>query len=715
MDETEQKALGEAAAAELQEASAALDGVSEVIEEDQAAEDGQGDPIWRSATLRAADWFNPLLGSPSGPFEAVATVAAFEPSLMPRTSVHQGIAAGASALAARALGTGVEQGMKALLPRRAGLPLRLTARAAIGGIGVALANLPDRDDRALWRAGAKSAGQVLAAVSASGALYDVSNTLKSRYRRGRTAQPVLGAVGISAAFAIWGRRNLEHRKSVIPRWPIEQKNDFPMALGVGYAVYAFGAGLGKAYIGSRKALVGYLGPGPSKRVIGGIANAALWTAGAVTAYNAGVGYIGRSNENIEPAYAMPPVSPLVSGSEESVSTFGDLGLQGRRYVTDVTSGALIEEVMGEPAIAPPIRVYVGYNSEPIYPMGRTELAMRELERTGAFERSHLLLVSPTGTGWVDQTMIESAEFLTRGDIATCVIQYGRFPSFLSVQKVALGRQQFRALLWSIRNRLAGMPEDQRPKVYVFGESLGAWASSDVIMYQGIDGFDHYGIDKALWVGLPGLAKWSRNGMASGRSDLVPEGTVSVFDNPSEMRKLKAAERRRLRATVLSHHNDPIAVMSPDVMIEEPEWLSDERGRNVPDDMEWFPFGTFLQVGVDAMNAMVMVPGEFGSFGHDYRADMATAVATAYNLPATVTQLKAIDESLVTLELERADRIKAAKAEDAPAPPDYRGTHLEDASTGKLRVEAGVPLQGKRTSGAQWLKSMIGREESADIL
>jgi hypothetical protein len=78
-------------------------------------------------------------------------------------------------------------------------------------------------------------------------------------------------------------------------------------------------------------------------------------------------------------------------------------------------------------------------------------------------------------------------------------------------------------------------------------------------------------------------------------------------------------------------------------------------------------------------------------------------------------LKAIDESLVTLELERADRIKAAKAEDAPAPPDYRGTHLEDASTGKLRVEAGVPLQGKRTSGAQWLKSMIGREESADIL
>ena len=459
--------------------------------------------------------------------------------------------------------------------------------------------------------------------SASGALYDVSDSLKGRYRRGSTARPIIGALGIAGAFAFWGRRTLEHRTSVMPRWPIEQRNEFPMALGIGYGVYLAGAGLGKAFIGSRKGIVSYLGPGKTKRVLGGAINAAMWTGAAVTAYNAGVGYIGRSNENIEPAYAVPPVSKLVSGSEDSLSSFDHLGLQGRRYVTDVTSPALIEEVLGEPAAAAPIRVYVGYNSNPVYPMGRTEIALQELERTGAFDRKHLLLVSPTGTGWVDQTMIESAEFLTRGDIATCVVQYGRFPSFLSVQKVALGRQQFRALLWSIRNRIAGMPEDARPKVLVFGESLGAWASSDVVMYQGIEGFDHYGIDKALWVGLPGLAKWSRNGMALGSSDLVPDGTVRVFDEPSEMEALTAAERRALRATIVSHHNDPIAQMSTDTMIQEPEWLAtSERGRGIPDDMEWFPMGTFLQVGVDAMNAMVTVPGNFGSFGHDYRADMA---------------------------------------------------------------------------------------------
>jgi uncharacterized membrane protein len=75
-----------------------------------------------------------------------------------------------------------------------------------------------------------------------------------------------------------------------------------------------------------------------------------------------------------------------------------------------------------------------------------------------------------------------------------------------VQKVALGRGQFRLLLWGVTQRLAGLPPERRPRVLVFGESMGAWTSSDVVMFQGIEGFDHYGIDRALWVGLPWLAE-----------------------------------------------------------------------------------------------------------------------------------------------------------------------------------------------------------------
>jgi uncharacterized membrane protein len=387
----------------------------------------------------------------------------------------------------------------------------------------------------------------------------------------------------------------------------------------------------------------------------------------------------------------------VSGSAESLLPFADLGQQGRRYVTDVVTPELIEEVMGEEAVAQPIRTYVGFNSEPLYPTGRAELALAELTRTGAFDRSYLLLVSPTGTGWVDHTMIEAAEFLARGDIATCCVQYGRYPSFLSVQKVALGQSQFRLLLWGIKQRLEERPPERRPKVLVFGESLGAWTSSDVVMFQGIEGFDHYGIDRALWVGLPWLAKWSRSGMTRGSTTLVPQGTVGVFDRHEQLQELTDEQRGRLRAVILSHDNDPIAVMGPDLIVQRPPWLADgQRGRGVSEQMRWRPLVTFVQTAMDAANAMVSVPGEFGSFGHDYRADMVRFVRDAYALPAASdAQVARIEEVLRSLELDRAQRIKARHGQAVPPPPAHRPAEVDAA--------AGVPLRTRRTRGARWLR------------
>jgi len=118
----------------------------------------------------------------------------------------------------------------------------------------------------------------------------------------------------------------------------------------------------------------------------------------------------------------------------------------------------------------------------------------------------------------------------------------------------------------------------------------------------------------------------------------------------------------------------------------------------------------LTVAIDAMNAMVTVPGNFGSFGHDYRADMARMVRAAYGFDdITDEQVKAIEQQLVALELERAERIKASKGEDEPASPQYRGTDLADEKTGRLVTEAGVPLQVVRTSGPAWFKSIAGAD------
>jgi hypothetical protein len=617
---------------------------------------------------------------------------------MPHSSMHQGMIAGMSVLAAR--GTmAIIEGLTGTIVNK-GDPLlhRLAMRAFLGGVGYAFEKLPVRENEPIERSAARTAGRVLKSGSIGGAIYDVGTTAQNRHPASSIVRPALVSIATLAGALVWSKRRLDNRKAEIERWPIPQPNELPPAIATGIAVTSIGMAGTRAFQASRHAWIGYFGDTPTKRLIARSVNAAVWAGALSGLYYAGIGYIGRGNERVEGGYSTAPINPLLSGSPESIAPFADLGQQGRRFVTDVLTPEYIDETMDEEGAEHPIRVFIGYNSEPLYPSGRAEMALNELERTGAFDRDYLLLVSPTGTGWVDQTMIESAELFTRGDIATCVIQYGKYPSFLSLQKVALGRAQFRLLLWGVAQRLSGRAPEDRPKVLIFGESLGAWTSSDVVMHNGIAGFDHYGIDKALWAGLPWMAKWSKSGMGRGASSLVPEGTVGVFDSPEQLAELSQDEREALRAVILSHDNDPIAVMGPDLAIREPEWLKGERGRGVPSDMEWSPIVTGIQVMIDAANAMVTVPGHFGSFGHDYRADMARMVYYGLDLPsATEDQIVAVEEALVDLEVGRSERIAAAKEEHAAAPPS-RVVKGE-------RVAGGIPLAGDRTAGAQWVRSI----------
>jgi uncharacterized membrane protein len=664
------------------------------------------------ARLRLAAWsdqarplareLNLLVASPSAPREPVAALDALGPSLMPRTTRLQGMAMGLSVLGTRATTGVVETLTRTAVPADAPLPAQLAARAALGGAGAVLAAIPERDGQKLWVATVRFTGRLLRDGAAGGAVHDLGRFLQRRYPTRRATRPLAAGAVSTAGLLYRAGRRLAAREPVLGHRSLPAST-LPGAVATSYGVTAAGMGLARGFCRSRGALESYFGPGRSKRMLARLVNAGLWAAGASAAYSAGVAYVGRANQKLEGGYGTPPTSPLVSGSPDSLLPYADLGQQGRRFVTDVVTPELIGEVMGEEAVAHPIRAYVGFNSEPLYQTGRAELALAELARTGAFDRSYLLLISPTGTGWVDHTLIEAAEFLTRGDIATCCIQYARYPSFLSIQKVALGRGQFRLLLWGVKQRLEGCPPDRRPRVLVFGESLGAWTSSDVIMYQGIEGFDHYGIDRALWVGLPWLAKWSRSGMIRGSHTLVPPGTVGVFDRHEQLQEVTDEERARMRAVILSHDNDPIAVFGPDLIVQRPPWLADgQRGRGVPDTMRWLPLVTFIQTATDAMNAMLSVPGEFGSFGHDYRADMARFVRDAYDLPATESQLERIERVLRSLELERAERITA---EHAPAAPPASARQFSGDT-----IRAGVPFRSRQPLAVR-LRRREGRHPS----
>jgi uncharacterized membrane protein len=589
---------------------------------------------------------------------------------MPRAALHQGVAAGLAVLAARGVAGIAEAGTGLLSGGSSALLPRLAAAAAVAAAGQGLAHIPAADDEPLAISAGRSAGKLIAVGAASGAVYDTSMELRESLPRS-VPRTVLSSLAAAAVMALVARKRLRVREELVQEWTAADK---PAGLVksalIAQGVVLAGGGLVRAYAGTRGLSVRFFGRDPAHQVVARAVNAAGWCAGGMLAYHAGIAWIGRANEKIEPAYAVPPASPLRSGSAPSTSPFGELGREGRRYVTDVVTTELIEKTLGEPAAAEPIRAYVGFNTEPLAAHGRAAVALDELERTGAFGRSYLLLVSPTGTGWIDQTMIESAELFTRGDIATCAIQYGRFPSFLCTQKVSAGRAQFRALLWGVKERLAAVPPDRRPKVLVFGESLGAWASSDVTMREGIAGLDAFGVDRALWFGLPGLAVWSKTGMKEGRSPLVPPGTVGHFDCYEQFAALPGPQRDRLRVVVLDHDNDPIASVSPRLIYARPHWLASQPGRGVPASMGWIPVITFVHVAVDAMNAMRTVPGQFKSFGHDYRADTARFVHAAFGFPAvTEDQMKSVEQVLRELELDRGQRIKSAQQ---PAGPNRTG-------------------------------------------
>lgn len=613
---------------------------------------------WIARTaLALTDRINPVTGGPAAPLKASAALDAFAPSLMPRKSLHQGVAAGLALLAAEVVGRAVDGAAQKAAPSDAPLAWRIGARAGLAAAGAALAGLSESDDEPTSRAAMRSAGRLVAVGAVGGIINEAGRDLQSKVDL--PLLPVVTGLGGFAFIASRLAKELETRQGVIQRWSDDDEvASLPASLGIGFAVATGGRLLGKGFVTSRQSLGSYMGGAAGPKIVGRGINLALWAAAGVAFYTTVVSRLAKHNGKVETNFSIPPSNEYVSGGPASVSPFEELGLQGRRFVTEVVPPDVIDEALGEKGAVHPVRVYVGVESEPIYATGRSELALQEMERLGAFDRKYLLLVSPTGTGWVDHTVVESAEILARGDIATVCIQYGKAPSFLEIQGVSLGRAQFRQLLWGVNQRLSAVPEDQRPRVLVFGESLGAWSSSDVIMHLGIAGFDHYGIENALWFGLPGLARWSRTGMREGRNPLTPEGTVAAFDRFEQYENLSQADRRRLRAVIVDHDNDPIAQMSLRLAVKRPSWLDGGSKRNVPEGMRWQPVITFLQVIVDAMNAMVTIPGEYKSFGHDYRGDTLDFVGAAYDFPASDgEQAESIHEVLITRELDRAARIK----------------------------------------------------------
>lgn len=428
--------------------------------------------------------------------------------------------------------------------------------------------------------------------------------------------------------------------SLMP-WPDKVERAFPIAIA--------GIGIGLVAAPAAVAIRVLRGAPPSLRSVAlGAAGVGALVVGGRLARRRFVRSLRDGARELDPGFQHPPASALVSTGPGSLVGPADVGREGARYVGTATTDDDVQFVTGEPPVASPIRVFVGLDAAPGVEQ-RVGLAIAELRRTGAFERSHLLIQAPAGTGYANSTPVDVLELLTRGDCASVAVGYGLLPSFLSLDRVDLARRTQSALLEAVAAESALL--DRAPRVLVYGESLGAKVQQAALAAGPID-MDRLGIDAAVWVGTPGGRDY----------DHVHRlfGPVAVtVDRPEQIPDVLAM-RPDPRVWFLEHDGDPVVRFRPDLMHVRPEWLAPRgaRGRGVPADMTWRPGITWAQVLVDTVYATDVIPGEFHSSGHDYRADLGSVVTAAFGLTLaegnpTAGWAGRLEQRLRDLEVRRA--------------------------------------------------------------
>jgi uncharacterized membrane protein len=349
------------------------------------------------------------------------------------------------------------------------------------------------------------------------------------------------------------------------------------------------------------------------------------------------GFLAGANRVFQPqntttrAGVVQPQQPERSGSPTSFAQWDTLGFQGRNFVATGPHADELTRLNGRPA-KEPIRVYVGLNTAD-NDDSRMAVLLSELERTGAFDRKLLVIIPTTGTGWVNPIAARALEMMYNGDTALVGSQYSFLPSWISF----LGDRQKsmesgRTMIDAIHDRWSQLPPDHRPKLVLYGESLGSMAGQGAFGW--LPDISQMGFSSVLWVGPPNASPiWS--GIIARRDPRTPE-VQPRYDNGRTVRFSQATDAKEIhddtmtpwqgtKVLFLQHASDPIVWWSEDLLFNRPDWLKEPPGRDRTASMRWYPIITFWQVAADMTNAS-SVPGGHGHNYGDFVLDGWAAVA-----------------------------------------------------------------------------------------
>lgn len=314
---------------------------------------------------------------------------------------------------------------------------------------------------------------------------------------------------------------------------------------------------------------------------------------------------------------------LNSGSSQSRVPWSTLGREGRYFVGNTLPAAEISEITERPA-AIPLRLYVGMQQADT-PQARTDLALAELDRSGAWDRDYLAIIAVTGTGWVDPDAINSLEIVTNGEIASIAVQYTAVPSWIGFvidpdSTQAQNANTIQAVLSAWRAR----PADRRPTLILFGESLGAFGSQAAWPVGSTPEEVTREIRHIVWIGPPSGSRlwkqWQADRTAGPAwQPIIGDGkTARVFINDVELTLARPLTGPAI--TFSAHPNDPVVYWSPDLLFSKPEWMN-PLGPGVDPHLRYFPIITFLALGLDLISG-----GGPPEVGHNYSGDIGPAVA-----------------------------------------------------------------------------------------
>lgn len=322
----------------------------------------------------------------------------------------------------------------------------------------------------------------------------------------------------------------------------------------------------------------------------------------------------RHDALIEPSSPRPE-SPYRSGSAASLLKWSELGRAGREFIASGPAARDISAVTGRPALEP-IRVYAGLRTAGT-PELRARLALDELIAMGAFERSVMVVITPTGTGWIDPAAMDAIEYLHNGDVASAAVQYSYLSSPLSLLvEPEYGAEAARALFVEIYEYWTGLPRDKRPRLYLHGLSLGSYNSErSAQLFEMISD----PVDGALWSG-PTFRNSLWRTITSERNEGSPawlpefhDGSIIRFLNQNGAAVPSETPWGPIRVAYLQYASDPVTFFDHRGFYRPPAWMDLPRAADVSPELRWYPIVTMLQLALDMMLAGTTPIG----YGHVY--------------------------------------------------------------------------------------------------